>query len=93
MAKNNRVDADDYLSLLGMLGSECLALSLSKEMTISGLEPSYKKLDADLMYDLAAEGATKSADLVVGVASLAHRSFREDRSLSECRGRVVSSYR
>ena len=65
VAKNNRVDADDYLSLLGMLGSECLGAITLKGDDYQWFEPSYKKLDADLMYDLAAEGATKSADLVV----------------------------
>ena len=65
VAKNNRVDADDYLSLLGMLGSECLGAITLKGDDYKWFEPSYKKLDADLMYDLAAEGATKSADLVV----------------------------
>ena len=65
VAKNNRVDADDYLSLLGMLGSECLGAITLKGDDYQWFEPSYRKLDADLMYDLAAEGATKSADLVV----------------------------
>ena len=65
VAKNNRVDADDYLSLLGMLGSECLGAITLKGDDYQWFEPSYRRLDADLMYDLAAEGATKSADLVV----------------------------
>ena len=65
VAKNNRVDADDYISLLGMLGSECLGAIALKGDDYQWFEPGYKKLDADLMYDLAAEGATKSADLVV----------------------------
>lgn len=65
VAKNNRVDADDYLSLLGMLGSECLGAISLKGDDYQWFEPGYKKLDADIMYDLAAEGATKSADLVV----------------------------
>ena len=65
VAKNNRVDADDYLSLLGMLGSECLGAITLKGDDYQWFEPGYRKLDADLMYDLAAEGATKSADLVV----------------------------
>ena len=65
VAKNNRVDADDYLRLLGMLGSECLGAITLKDEDYRWFEPGYRKLDADLMYDLAAEGATKSADLIV----------------------------
>ena len=64
VAKNNRVDADDYLSLLGMLGSECLGAITLKGEDYQWFEPGYRKLDADVMYDLAAEGATKSADLI-----------------------------
>ncbi|MBQ3291128.1 MAG: type II toxin-antitoxin system HipA family toxin [Mogibacterium sp.] len=65
VAKNNRVDADDYLTLLEMLGAECLGAISVKGTNYEWTEPEYRELDADLMYRLAAEGATKSADLVV----------------------------
>lgn len=65
IAKNNRVDADDYLSLLSMLGSECLGAITIKDDDFVPTEPGYKKLDPNFMYELAAEGATKSANLVV----------------------------
>ena len=65
VAKNNRVDADDYLSLLEMLGAECLGAISIKGRDYRWSEPYYKELTTDRMYDLAAEGATRSADLVV----------------------------
>lgn len=65
VAKNNRVDADDYLSLLEMLGAECLGAISIRGKDYQLVDPYYKELDPETMYALAAEGATRSADLVV----------------------------
>ena len=65
IAKNNRVDADDYLSLLNMLGSECSGAITVREEDFIPIDPGYKKLEEDILYELAAEGAAKSAELLV----------------------------
>jgi serine/threonine-protein kinase HipA len=48
-----------------MLGAECLGAVQIKGQDFKNIEPSYRKLDPATMYKLAAEGATRSADLVV----------------------------
>ncbi len=65
VAEQNRKDDGDYLSILEMLGAECLGAVQIKGPDFKLIEPSYKKLDPAMMYKLAAEGATRSADLVV----------------------------
>ena len=65
VAENNRTDVGDYLSLLEMLGSECLGAIQIKGPDYRRTEPCYRKLEPELMFALAAEGATRSADLVV----------------------------
>lgn len=65
VAENNRTDANDYLSILEMLGSECLGAIQVKGEDFRYVNPEYRELDPDLMFRLASEGATTSADLVV----------------------------
>ena len=65
VAEQNRTDDGDYLSILEMLGAECLGAVQIKGPDFRYTEPEYRKLDPDTMYRLAAEGATRSADLVV----------------------------
>ena len=65
VAENNRTDASDYLSILEMLGSECLGAIQIKGDRYQLTEPEYRPLDPDMMFRLASEGATTSADLVV----------------------------
>ena len=65
VAEQNRTDDGDYLSILEMLGCECLGAVQIKGKDYRPLEPEYRELDPDIMYKLAAEGATRSADLVV----------------------------
>ena len=65
VAENNRTDAGDYLSILEMLGSECLGAVQIRGEDFVSVEPEYRELDPDLMFRLASEGATTSADLVV----------------------------
>ena len=65
VAEQNRTDDGDYLSILEMLGAECLGAVQIKGQDFRYTEPEYRKLDPDTMYKLAAEGATRSADLVV----------------------------
>ena len=57
------VDEGDYLSILHGLGRECLgAVGITEEGEAPGA--SYEKILPDAVRDLAAEGATKSAELV-----------------------------
>ena len=65
VAENNRTDANDYLSILEMLGSECLGAIQIRGETYKAVRPEYRELDPDMMFRLASEGATTSADLVV----------------------------
>ena len=65
VAEQNRTDDGDYLSILEMLGAECLGAVQIKGENYKNIEPSYKAFDPETMYKLAAEGATRSADLVV----------------------------
>lgn len=65
VAEQNRTDDGDYLSILEMLGAECLGAVQIKGENYRNIEPSYKPFDPEMMYKLAAEGATRSADLVV----------------------------
>ena len=65
VAEQNRTDDSDYLSILEMLGAECLGAVQIKGENYKNVEPSYKLFDPEAMYKLAAEGATRSADLVV----------------------------
>ena len=65
VAEQNRTDNGDYLSILEMLGAECLGAVQIKGENYRNIEPSYREFDTETMYKLAAEGATRSADLVV----------------------------
>ena len=65
VAENNRTDSNDYLTLLEMLGSECLGAIQIKGDEYHAVEPSYREFDPEMMFDLASEGASLSADLVV----------------------------
>ena len=65
VAEQNRTDDGDYLSILEMLGAECLGAVQIKGENYKYTEPSYRLFDPEAMYKLAAEGATRSADLVV----------------------------
>lgn len=57
-------DEDDYLTILRALGCECLgALQITAEGETHGA--SYEPLALDLVKALAAEGASKSAELVI----------------------------
>ncbi len=65
VAENNRTDAGDYLSILEMLGSECLGAIQIKGDNYELTSPEYRLIDPEMMFRLASEGATTSADLVV----------------------------
>ena len=65
VAEQNRTDDGDYLSILEMLGAECLGAIQIKGEDYKNSKPSYRPLDPEMMYRLAAEGAVRSADLVV----------------------------
>ena len=65
VAEQNRTDDGDYLSILELLGAECLGAVQIKGENYRNIEPQYREFDPETMYKLAAEGATRSADLVV----------------------------
>jgi len=58
------MDESDYLSILARLGRECLGAIKIIEESDSIIQPEYRKLSADEVYELASEGATESAELV-----------------------------
>ena len=63
VARNIKVDEDDYLSILSVLGKECIGairiISDDEE-----IKSSYKEVSLDEMKALAEEGATKSSKIV-----------------------------
>jgi len=64
LAKSVHIGEDDYLSLLALLGSECLgAIQVTDEHAVPTKE-SYDLLDDAQVHALAREGATKSVELV-----------------------------
>lgn len=65
ISENNRADSNDYLALLEMLGGECLGAVQIKGEGFVAVEPEYRELSPEYMMEIAAEGASKSADLVV----------------------------
>ena len=65
IAENNRTDQSDYLTLLEMLGSECLGAIQIKGEHFRAARPEYRPIEPEMMYRIAAEGALTSADLVV----------------------------
>ena len=65
ISDNNRADSNDYMTLLEMLGCECLGAIQIRGSRFVAIEPGYRELSGRELRDLAAEGATASADLVV----------------------------
>lgn len=64
VAQQMRVDENDYLSILHGLGRECLgAVCISGEEEMP--EASYERISGEQVRALAAEGAAKSAELVM----------------------------
>ncbi|MBO6164652.1 MAG: type II toxin-antitoxin system HipA family toxin [Lachnospiraceae bacterium] len=59
-----RVTADDYLSMVAGLGSECLGAIQILTDRESSPPPSYRKMGEDLLRAFAREGASRSAELV-----------------------------
>lgn len=63
VARNIKVDEDDYLSILSVLGKECIgAIRIISED--ESIKSSYKEISLDEMKALAEEGATKSSKIV-----------------------------
>ena len=63
VAKNIKVDEDDYLSILSVLGKECIgAIRIVSED--EQIKSSYVEVTLDEMRSLAEEGATKSSKIV-----------------------------
>ena len=65
VASNLHADSEDYISILRVLGSECLGAIriVDEENPVELLE--YKRLSLDEVKALAAEGASKAMDFVV----------------------------
>ncbi|MBO7401775.1 MAG: HipA domain-containing protein [Lachnospiraceae bacterium] len=65
IAKTLHADSSDYISILRELGGECIGaikiVDKTRELPAAG----YRRLTADDILALAAEGATRSVDLVV----------------------------
>lgn len=64
VAKYVHADEDDYLSILSVLGRECIGALKIEEEGAPEEEPSYKELSMEEVRALAREGAAKSAQLV-----------------------------
>ena len=58
------IDADDYLTLLKMLGRECLGAITTSDPSEPAISPDYEPLSMSQVHDLANEGVTVSAALV-----------------------------
>ncbi|MBR2707518.1 MAG: type II toxin-antitoxin system HipA family toxin [Mogibacterium sp.] len=65
VAKWLRSGADDYLSLLAGLGSECLGAVRITEGADEPAEAAYRKIEPCRIKELAAEGAVESSQMVV----------------------------
>lgn len=65
VAEQNRTDSSDYLTMLEILGCECLGAIQIRGEDYRFIEPEYREIDPDTMYRLAEEGAARSADMVV----------------------------
>ena len=65
IAKTLRADNADYIAILRELGSECIGAIKIVDETRDIPEAGYKQLNGEEVCALAAEGATRSVDLVV----------------------------
>lgn len=64
ITQNMHFNKDDYLSVLTLLGNECLGAIVVLQDKESLALPSYQKLSEDQVAKLASEGATQSISLV-----------------------------
>ena len=65
VAGQSRVFEDDYISILSILGKECMgAIRISDESETQHIENSYRKISNEELRALAIEGASKSAEIV-----------------------------
>ena len=65
VAESTRTDQTDYLTLLELLGSECLGAIQITGGSVPVPAPAYRRISPDSLSELAAEGASRSADMVV----------------------------
>ncbi len=63
VAQQMKVDENDYISILAVLGEECLG-AIKVEEGVSDTNSDYEKLSLEQVKELAKEGAEKSAELV-----------------------------
>ena len=76
VARNIKVDEDDYLSILSVLGKECIgAIRIISED--EDIKSSYKEITLDEMKALAEEGATKSSKIVTEAHLSLCETFRQ----------------
>ena len=64
VAEISQIDADDYLSLLSLLGNECLGAIKIENQKNSSANTDYIELSIDKIQKLAQEGASEAADIV-----------------------------
>ncbi len=66
VAQRLRLDENDYLAILAALGGECLGAIRILEEGEEAPKAGYERLSAEQVKALAAEGTSRSADLITG---------------------------
>ncbi len=87
LADDMRVEAEDYTSILGLLGNECLGAiqitATTEQLVPEDRKSYYLELSQEVLTDFAKEGASKSVELVK----------KSHLSLAGASGKTVLSFR
>ncbi len=65
VAAGLRVHENDYISILAALGNECLGALQIRDEEFPAPAPAYEPLSSNMVMELAGEGATEAASIVV----------------------------